>query len=37
MVVGVPPIVTIVLTFVALFLVAAGLDRIANPRLRRVA
>jgi peptide/nickel transport system permease protein len=31
-----PPIVIIVLTFIGLFLVAAGLDKIANPRLRRV-
>jgi len=30
----VPPIVIIVLTFIGLFMVAAGLDRIANPRLR---
>ena len=32
-----PPILIIVLTFVGLFLIAAGLDEIANPRLRRVA
>ena len=31
-----PPIVIIVLTFMGLFLVSAGLDQIANPRLRRV-
>jgi peptide/nickel transport system permease protein len=31
-----PPILIIVLTFIGLFLVAAGLDKIANPRLRRV-
>jgi peptide/nickel transport system permease protein len=32
-----PPILIIVLTFMGLFLVASGLDKIANPRLRRVA
>jgi peptide/nickel transport system permease protein len=32
-----PPIVIIVILFVGLFLVAAGLDEIANPRLRRAA
>lgn len=31
------PIVVIVLIFVGLFLLAAGLDQIANPRLRRAA
>jgi peptide/nickel transport system permease protein len=31
-----PPILIIVLTFMGLFLVSAGLDEIANPRLRRV-
>jgi len=31
-----PPIIIIVLTFMGLFLIAAGLDEIANPRLRRV-
>jgi peptide/nickel transport system permease protein len=31
-----PPIAMIVLIFTALFLIAAGLDRIANPRLRRI-
>jgi len=31
-----PPIVIIVLTFMGLFLVSAGLDQIANPRLRRL-
>jgi peptide/nickel transport system permease protein len=31
-----PPILIIVLTFIGLFLVASGLDQIANPRLRRV-
>ena len=31
-----PPIVIIVLTFMSLFLISAGLDRIANPRLRRL-
>ncbi len=30
-----PPIVIIVLVFVGLFLIAAGLDEIANPRLRK--
>ncbi|MBM3190164.1 MAG: ABC transporter permease [Chloroflexi bacterium] len=30
-----PPIAVIVLTFMGLFLVSAGLDQIANPRLRR--
>ena len=30
-----PPIVIIVLLFIGLFLTSAGLDRIANPRLRR--
>ena len=30
-----PPIVIIVLLFIGLFLMSAGLDRIANPRLRR--
>ena len=29
-----PPIAVIVLTFIGLFLVSAGLDQIANPRLR---
>ena len=32
-----PPIIVIVLTFMGLFLVSAGLDQIANPRLRRPA
>lgn len=32
-----PPMVIIVLLFIGLFLVAAGLDRIANPRVRRTA
>lgn len=31
-----PPMIIIVLTFMGLFLVSAGLDQIANPRLRRV-
>lgn len=31
----IPPIVVIVLVFVGLFLVSAGLDEVANPRLRR--
>jgi peptide/nickel transport system permease protein len=31
----VPPIVAIAVLFIALFLVAVGLDEIANPRLRR--
>ena len=31
----VPPIIAIALLFIALFLVAVGLDEIANPRLRR--
>ncbi len=30
-----PPIVVIVLLFIGLFLIAAGLDEVANPRLRR--
>jgi peptide/nickel transport system permease protein len=30
-----PPIVAIVIVFVGLFLISAGLDEIANPRLRR--
>lgn len=32
-----PPMVIIVLLFIGLFLLAAGLDRIANPRVRRTA
>ncbi|MEM7125644.1 MAG: ABC transporter permease [Chloroflexota bacterium] len=32
-----PPIAIIVLTFVGLFLIAMGLDQIANPKLRRSA
>lgn len=32
-----PPMVIIVLLFIGLFLVASGLDRIANPRVRRTA
>ncbi len=32
-----PPIVVIILVFVGLFMVAAGLDKIANPRLRTTA
>lgn len=32
-----PPMVVIVLLFIGLFLVASGLDRIANPRVRRTA
>ncbi len=31
----VPPIVVIVLLFVGLFMISAGLDELANPRLRR--
>ena len=31
-----PPIVVLVLVFVGLYLVTAGLDELANPRLRRV-
>jgi len=31
-----PPIAIIVLVFIGLFLISAGLDQIANPRLRRV-
>lgn len=31
----IPPIVVIVILFVGLFLVSAGLDEVANPRLRR--
>jgi len=30
----VPPIIITVLLFVGLFMLTAGLDRIANPRLR---
>lgn len=30
-----PPIVVIVIVFVGLFLISAGLDEVANPRLRR--
>jgi peptide/nickel transport system permease protein len=30
-----PPIIVIVVLFIGLFLMSAGLDRIANPRLRR--
>jgi peptide/nickel transport system permease protein len=29
-----PPIVVIVIIFTGLFLIAAGLDQVANPRLR---
>jgi peptide/nickel transport system permease protein len=29
-----PPIIIIVLIFIGLYLIAAGLDQIANPRLR---
>ena len=32
-----PPIAVIVLVFIGLFLISAGLDQIANPRLRKVA
>lgn len=32
-----PPMIVIVLLFIGLFLVSAGLDRIANPRVRRTA
>jgi peptide/nickel transport system permease protein len=32
-----PPILVIVLVFMGLFMVAAGLDKIANPRLRSTA
>jgi peptide/nickel transport system permease protein len=32
-----PPIVVIILIFMGLFLISAGLDQIANPRLRRAA
>jgi peptide/nickel transport system permease protein len=32
-----PPIVMIVIIFMGLFLISAGLDQIANPRLRRAA
>ena len=32
-----PPIVVIVILFLGLFLISAGLDEIANPRLRRAA
>jgi peptide/nickel transport system permease protein len=32
-----PPMVIIVLLFIGLFLLASGLDRIANPRVRRTA
>ena len=32
-----PPIVMIVIIFVGLFLISAGLDQVANPRLRRAA
>jgi len=32
-----PPIVVIVLIFMGLYLISAGLDQIANPRLRRAA
>ncbi len=31
-----PPIIVIVLLFIGLFLMSAGLDRIANPRLRKI-
>ena len=31
----IPPIVVIVILFVGLFLISAGLDEVANPRLRR--
>src|SRR5262245_10309444 len=34
---AIAPIVVIVLIFVALFLLGAGLDEVANPRVRRVA
>ncbi len=30
-----PPVIVIILLFIGLFLMSAGLDRIANPRLRR--
>ena len=29
-----PPIIVMVLLFIGLFMITAGLDRIANPRLR---
>jgi len=29
-----PPIIVMVLLFMGLFMITAGLDRIANPRLR---
>ena len=32
-----PPIIVIVVLFIGLFLMSAGLDKIANPRLRRTA
>ena len=32
-----PPIVMIIITFVGLFLLAMGLDQVANPKLRRAA
>ena len=32
-----PPIAVLVLVFMSLFMVAQGLDRYANPRLRRSA
>jgi peptide/nickel transport system permease protein len=32
----VPPIVAVVLMFIGLFLIASGLDEVANPRRRRV-
>ena len=31
----VPPIITLGIVFIGLYLVTAGLDQIANPRLRR--
>jgi peptide/nickel transport system permease protein len=31
-----PPIIVIIIVFVGLFLISAGLDELANPRVRRV-
>jgi len=33
----IPPIIAVVMLFIGLFLLTAGLDEIANPRLRRAA
>jgi peptide/nickel transport system permease protein len=32
-----PPVIVIIMLFISLFMIAAGLDQIANPRARRTA